>query len=51
MLFPQECMVDGEGKFNELAGPELQNLSVMGEGTDKGTNSVCETIESMHMCV
>ncbi|XP_029937883.1 isoleucine--tRNA ligase, mitochondrial [Myripristis murdjan] len=30
-----ECMVDGEGKFNELAGPELQNLFVMGEGTDK----------------
>ncbi|KAM6973438.1 isoleucine--tRNA ligase, mitochondrial [Aplochiton taeniatus] len=30
-----ECMVDGEGKFTELAGPELQNMSVMGEGTDK----------------
>lgn len=31
---PVECMVDEEGKFTELAGPELQNLSVMGEGTD-----------------
>eukprot|EP00063_Salmo_salar_P090908 XP_014065743.1 PREDICTED: isoleucine--tRNA ligase, mitochondrial-like [Salmo salar] len=27
-----ECMVDEEGRFNELAGPELQNQSVMGEG-------------------
>ncbi|XP_072221720.1 isoleucine--tRNA ligase, mitochondrial isoform X1 [Leuresthes tenuis] len=30
-----ECMVDEDGKFTELAGPELQNLSVMTEGTDK----------------
>uniref|UniRef100_A0AAZ3SRQ6 Isoleucyl-tRNA synthetase 2, mitochondrial n=1 Tax=Oncorhynchus tshawytscha TaxID=74940 RepID=A0AAZ3SRQ6_ONCTS len=29
-----ECMADEEGRFNELAGPELQNLSVMGEGND-----------------
>lgn len=29
-------MVDEDGKFTELAGPELQNLSVMTEGTDKG---------------
>uniref|UniRef100_A0A4W5MMD1 Isoleucyl-tRNA synthetase 2, mitochondrial n=1 Tax=Hucho hucho TaxID=62062 RepID=A0A4W5MMD1_9TELE len=29
-----ECMVDEEGRFNELAGPELQNQSVMGEGND-----------------
>ncbi|XP_008300546.1 isoleucine--tRNA ligase, mitochondrial isoform X3 [Stegastes partitus] len=30
-----ECMVDEDGKFTELAGPELQSLSVMTEGTDK----------------
>lgn len=30
-------MVDEDGMFTELAGPELQNLSVMTEGTDKGT--------------
>jgi len=30
-------MVDEDGKFTDLAGPELQNLSVMTEGTDKGT--------------
>ncbi|XP_070776189.1 isoleucine--tRNA ligase, mitochondrial isoform X2 [Enoplosus armatus] len=30
-----ECMVDEDGKFTDLAGPELQNLSVMTEGTDK----------------
>uniref|UniRef100_A0A3Q1H747 isoleucine--tRNA ligase n=1 Tax=Acanthochromis polyacanthus TaxID=80966 RepID=A0A3Q1H747_9TELE len=30
-----ECMVDEDGKFTELAGPELQNLPVMTEGTDK----------------
>lgn len=29
-------MVDEDGKFNELAGPELQKLSVMTEGNDKG---------------
>lgn len=32
----KECMVDEDGKFTELAGPELQNLAVMSEGTDKG---------------
>ncbi|KAM4724275.1 isoleucine--tRNA ligase, mitochondrial isoform 3-T3 [Anableps anableps] len=31
---PVECMVDEDGRFTELAGPELQNLSVMTEGTD-----------------
>lgn len=30
-------MVDEDGKFTELAGPELQNLPVLKEGTDKGT--------------
>ncbi|XP_047200714.1 isoleucine--tRNA ligase, mitochondrial [Girardinichthys multiradiatus] len=31
---PVECMVDEDGRFTELAGPELQNLSVITEGTD-----------------
>lgn len=35
-------MVDEDGKFTELAGPELQNLSVMSEGTDKGATKICE---------
>lgn len=35
-LSPKECMVDEDAKFTELAGPELQNLAVMTEGTDKG---------------
>ncbi|XP_035241208.1 isoleucine--tRNA ligase, mitochondrial isoform X1 [Anguilla anguilla] len=30
---PVECMVDGEGRFTELAGPELCGQSVMEEGT------------------
>ncbi|XP_041828619.1 isoleucine--tRNA ligase, mitochondrial isoform X2 [Melanotaenia boesemani] len=30
-----ECMVDEDGRFTELSGPELQGLSVMTEGTDK----------------
>ena len=30
-------MVDEDGKFTESAGPELQSLSVMTEGTNKGT--------------
>uniref|UniRef100_A0A673LKS3 isoleucine--tRNA ligase n=1 Tax=Sinocyclocheilus rhinocerous TaxID=307959 RepID=A0A673LKS3_9TELE len=29
---PVECMVDEEGRFTELAGPELQKKSVMTEG-------------------
>ncbi|KAM6913231.1 isoleucine--tRNA ligase, mitochondrial isoform 2-T2 [Xenentodon cancila] len=32
---PVECMVDEDGRFTELAGPELQSLPVMTEGTDK----------------
>jgi len=32
----QECIVDEEGRFTEQAGPELANLLVMEEGTDKG---------------
>uniref|UniRef100_A0A671VXP0 Isoleucine--tRNA ligase, mitochondrial n=1 Tax=Sparus aurata TaxID=8175 RepID=A0A671VXP0_SPAAU len=35
-----ECMVDADGKFTDLAGPELQNLSVMTKGTDKGTAKI-----------
>ncbi|KAJ8366529.1 hypothetical protein AAFF_G00350830, partial [Aldrovandia affinis] len=31
---PVECMVDEEGRFTELAGPQLQTQSVMDEGTD-----------------
>uniref|UniRef100_A0A3B4XQV8 Isoleucine--tRNA ligase, mitochondrial n=1 Tax=Seriola lalandi dorsalis TaxID=1841481 RepID=A0A3B4XQV8_SERLL len=30
-----ECIVDEDGKFTESAGPDLHNLSVMREGTDK----------------
>ena len=32
----KECLVDEDGRFTERAGPELQSLSVMTEGTDKG---------------
>ncbi|XP_019732217.1 isoleucine--tRNA ligase, mitochondrial isoform X2 [Hippocampus comes] len=32
---PVECLVDGDGKFTELAGPELHNLSVFKEGNEK----------------
>lgn len=35
-------MVDEDGNFTEVAGPELQNLSVMTEGTDKGAVQLCE---------
>uniref|UniRef100_A0A3B3ZS03 isoleucine--tRNA ligase n=1 Tax=Periophthalmus magnuspinnatus TaxID=409849 RepID=A0A3B3ZS03_9GOBI len=35
-----ECIVDEDGKFTELAGPELQSLSVMSEGTNKGKNLI-----------
>lgn len=35
----KECMVDEDGRFTELAGPKLQNLSVMTEGTDTGRRS------------
>lgn len=36
--------MDEEGRFNELAGPELQNQSVMGEGNYTGREKlyVCE---------
>ncbi|XP_077395800.1 isoleucine--tRNA ligase, mitochondrial isoform X2 [Festucalex cinctus] len=32
---PVECLVDEDGKFTELAGPELQHLSVFQEGNEK----------------
>ncbi|XP_061157054.1 isoleucine--tRNA ligase, mitochondrial isoform X1 [Syngnathus typhle] len=35
---PVECMVDEDGKFTELAGPELQHLSVFKEGNEKVIN-------------
>ena len=34
--------MDEEGRFTELAGPELQSLSVMGEGNDTGRKKRCE---------
>ncbi|XP_056282810.1 isoleucine--tRNA ligase, mitochondrial isoform X2 [Pseudoliparis swirei] len=37
-----ECMVDEDGKFTDLAGPDLQNLSVMTEGTDKVISMLAE---------
>lgn len=42
-------MVDEDGKFTELAGPELQNLSVMSEGTDKGATKICENKKQKHL--
>uniref|UniRef100_A0A3P9HSI0 Isoleucine--tRNA ligase, mitochondrial n=1 Tax=Oryzias latipes TaxID=8090 RepID=A0A3P9HSI0_ORYLA len=32
---PVDCMVDDDGRFTELAGPQLQGLSVLTEGTEK----------------
>lgn len=40
ILLPKECMVDEDGTFSELAGPELQKLSVMTEGNDKGIKNM-----------
>lgn len=42
LFLPKECMVDEDGKFTELAGPELRNLCAMTDGTNKGTLLVCE---------
>uniref|UniRef100_A0A8C2WTD2 isoleucine--tRNA ligase n=1 Tax=Cyclopterus lumpus TaxID=8103 RepID=A0A8C2WTD2_CYCLU len=39
---PVECMVDEDGKFTDLAGPELQHLCVMTEGTDKVISMLAE---------
>ncbi|XP_047466437.1 isoleucine--tRNA ligase, mitochondrial isoform X2 [Mugil cephalus] len=48
-----ECMVDEDGKFTELAGPELQNLSVMKEGTDKVISMLkeCGALVMEEQCV
>uniref|UniRef100_A0A8C9ZMF1 Isoleucine--tRNA ligase, mitochondrial n=1 Tax=Sander lucioperca TaxID=283035 RepID=A0A8C9ZMF1_SANLU len=48
-----ECMVDEDGKFTELAGPELQNLSVMREGTDKVISMLkeCGALVKEEQCV
>uniref|UniRef100_A0A3P8PXM2 Isoleucine--tRNA ligase, mitochondrial n=1 Tax=Astatotilapia calliptera TaxID=8154 RepID=A0A3P8PXM2_ASTCA len=55
---PVECMVDEDGTFNELAGPELQKLSVMTEGNDKGIktwkrgkNTGCNALLKEEQCV
>ncbi|KAI3367979.1 hypothetical protein L3Q82_026802 [Scortum barcoo] len=48
-----ECMVDEDGKFTELAGSELQNLSVMSEGTDKVISMLkeCGALVKEEQCV
>ncbi|XP_053290202.1 isoleucine--tRNA ligase, mitochondrial isoform X1 [Pleuronectes platessa] len=48
-----ECMVDEDGKFTEAAGPELQNLSVMIEGTDKVISMLkeCGALVKEEQCV
>nr|XP_046268197.1 isoleucine--tRNA ligase, mitochondrial isoform X3 [Scatophagus argus] len=48
-----ECMVDEDGKFTELAGPALQNLSVMTEGTDKVISMLkeCGALVKEEQCV
>ncbi|XP_072313687.1 isoleucine--tRNA ligase, mitochondrial isoform X2 [Eucyclogobius newberryi] len=38
-----ECMVDEDGLFTELAGPELQGLSVMSEGTSRVISMLTES--------
>ncbi|XP_036928430.1 isoleucine--tRNA ligase, mitochondrial isoform X2 [Acanthopagrus latus] len=50
---PVECMVDADGKFTELAGPELQNLSVMTHGTDKVISMLqkCGALVKEEQCV
>ncbi|XP_059209664.1 isoleucine--tRNA ligase, mitochondrial isoform X3 [Centropristis striata] len=48
-----ECMVDEDGKFTELAGPELQSLSVMTEGTDKVISMLkeCGALVKEEQCI
>ncbi|XP_020503673.2 isoleucine--tRNA ligase, mitochondrial isoform X2 [Labrus bergylta] len=48
-----ECMVDEDGKFTDLAGSELQNLSVMTEGTDKVISMLkeCGALVKEEQCV
>lgn len=35
-LLLKDCLVDEDGRFTPLAGPQLQSLPVMTEGTDRG---------------
>uniref|UniRef100_A0A671VRL6 Isoleucine--tRNA ligase, mitochondrial n=1 Tax=Sparus aurata TaxID=8175 RepID=A0A671VRL6_SPAAU len=48
-----ECMVDADGKFTDLAGPELQNLSVMTKGTDKVISMLqeCGALVKEEQCI
>ncbi|CAK6962128.1 isoleucine--tRNA ligase%2C mitochondrial isoform X3 [Scomber scombrus] len=48
-----ECMVDEDGKFTELAGPELKDLSVMSEGTEKVISMLkeCGALVKEEKCV
>ncbi|XP_071327198.1 isoleucine--tRNA ligase, mitochondrial isoform X3 [Trachinotus anak] len=48
-----ECIVDEDGKFTEPAGPELHNLSVMREGTDKVISMLkeCGALVKEEQCV
>lgn len=48
-----ECLVDEDGNFTELAGPELQSLSVMSEGTDKVISMLkeCGALLKEEQCV
>uniref|UniRef100_A0A669DLN4 isoleucine--tRNA ligase n=1 Tax=Oreochromis niloticus TaxID=8128 RepID=A0A669DLN4_ORENI len=50
---PVECMVDEDGKFNELAGAELQKLSVVTEGNDKVISMLkqCNALLKEEQCV
>lgn len=40
-------MVDEDGKFTELAGPELKDLSVMSDGTEKGNAYMLKDAHNM----
>lgn len=43
--------MDEDGKYTELAGPELKDLCVMSEGTDKGNvlKDTCNFFFSSHL--
>lgn len=48
-----DCIVNEDGKFTELAGPELHNLSVMNEGADKVISMLkeCGSLVKEERCV
>ncbi|CAL8271749.1 unnamed protein product [Merluccius merluccius] len=46
-----ECIVDEDGRFTELAGPELANLYAMDEGTEKGADMCSEAPIRVPSCV